>query len=66
MHRSLMFGKLSYRSLRAVQISTVFCFTIIVQEGLRYPRAGWTGFAVMMIYAGFDIGTTILRADLRF
>ena len=66
MHRSLMFGKLSYRSLRAVQISTVFCFTIIVQEGLRYPRAGWTGFAVMMIYAGFDNGTTILRAHHRF
>ncbi|RUR08648.1 FUSC family protein [Legionella sp. km772] len=66
MHRSLMFGKLSYRSLRAVQISTVFCFTIIVQEGLRYPRAGWTGFAVMMIYAGFDNGTTILRAYHRF
>lgn len=66
MRRSLMFGKLSYRSLRAVQISTVFAFTIIVQQLLLYPRAGWIGFAVMMIYAGFDNGTTILRAYHRF
>jgi hypothetical protein len=61
-----MFGKLSYRSLRAVQISTVLCCTIIIQEAFRFPRAGWTGFAVMMIYAGFDNGTTILRAYHRF
>ena len=66
MQRSLMFRKLSYRSVRALQISMVFSFTILVQEGLRYPRAGWTGFAVMMIYAGFDNGTTILRAYHRF
>jgi hypothetical protein len=66
MHRSLMFGKLNYRSLRAIQISTVLCFTLIIQELFRYPRAGWTGFAVMMIYAGFDNGTTILRAFNRF
>ncbi|WP_019216969.1 FUSC family protein [Legionella tunisiensis] len=37
-----------------------------MQEWLRYPRAGWTGFAVMMIYAGFDNGTTIFRAYQRF
>ncbi len=66
MRRSLMFGKLSYRSLRALQISTVFGFTIIVQESFLYPRAGWIGFAVMMIYGGFDNGTTILRAYHRF
>ena len=57
---------LSYRSLRGLQISTVFFFTIVVQEWLRYPRAGWTGFTVMMIYAGFDNGTTIFRAYHRF
>lgn len=57
---------LSYRALRCVQISSVFFFTIVVQEWLRYPRAGWTGFAVMMIYAGFDNGTTLLRAYHRF
>ncbi|MDP1615025.1 MAG: FUSC family protein, partial [Methylococcales bacterium] len=28
--------------------------------------AGWTGFAVMMIYAGFDNGTTLSRAYHRF
>jgi len=57
---------LSFRALRCLQISTVFFFTIFVQEWLRYPRAGWTGFAVMMIYAGFDNGTTMLRAYHRF
>lgn len=56
----------SYRTLRCIQISTVYFFTFIVQELLRYPRAGWTGFAVMMIYAGFDNGTTIFRAYHRF
>ncbi len=67
MRPPLIAGKpLSYRALRCVQISTVFFFTIIIQEWLRYPRAGWTGFAVMMIYAGFDNGTTILRAYHRF
>lgn len=66
MRRSLNLGKLSYRSLRGIQISTVFFFTIIIQEWFHYPRAGWTGFAVMMIYAGFDNGTTILRAYHRF
>ncbi|CEG56131.1 FUSC family protein [Legionella fallonii] len=66
MRRSLMFGRLSYRSLRGIQISVVFFFTIIVQELLHFPRAGWIGFAVMMIYAGFDNGTTILRAYHRF
>ncbi len=66
MRRSLNSGKLSYRSLRGIQISTVLFFTIIIQQWFQYPRAGWTGFAVMMIYAGFDNGTTILRAYHRF
>lgn len=56
----------TYLELRCIQISTVFFFTFFVQEWLRYPRAGWTGFAVMMIYAGFDNGTTIFRAYQRF
>jgi hypothetical protein len=63
----ILLGKpLSYQALRCIQISTVFFFTLVVQEWLRYPRAGWTGFAVMMIYAGFDNGTTMLRAYHRF
>ncbi|AHE66243.1 hypothetical protein Loa_00674 [Legionella oakridgensis ATCC 33761 = DSM 21215] len=57
---------LDYRAVRGIQISVVFTFTIFVQEFLRYPRAGWTGFAVMMIYAGFDNGTTLSRAYQRF
>src|SRR5580704_9677724 len=66
MRLSLMFGKLIYRSLLGIQISIVFFFTIIVQELFHFPRAGWIGFAVMMIYAGFDNGTCILRAYHRF
>lgn len=63
---SIATATLSYRSLRAVQISTVFAFTIFIIEWLRFPHAGWTGFAVMMIYAGFDNGTTLFRAYHRF
>ena len=66
MRRSLSFGKLSYRSLRAVQISMVLFFTIIIQQLFLFPRAGWIGFSVMMIYAGFDNGTTLFRAYHRF
>lgn len=67
MRPPLIAGKpISYRALRSLQICTVFFFAIIVQEWIGYPRAGWTGFAVMMIYAGFDSGTTVLRAFHRF
>lgn len=66
MPRSIAIPQLSYRAMRGLQISIVFTFTIFVQELLRYPRAGWTGFAVMMIYAGFDNGSTIFRAYHRF
>lgn len=59
-------GKLSYKGIRALQICTVLTFTIFIQELLRYPSAGWTGFAVMMIYVGFDHGTTMFRAFHRF
>lgn len=55
-----------YNFTRGVQISTVFAITIVVQELFRYPHAGWTGFALMMIYAGFDNGTTLIRAYDRF
>lgn len=58
--------KLNYRVLRSLQISFVFTFTILIQQLLHYPRAGWTGFAVMMIYGGFDNGTALLRSYHRF
>ena len=57
---------LSYRVLRGFQISTVFFVTIVVQEWIRHPHAGWSGFALMMIFGGFDNGTAILRAFHRF
>lgn len=66
MYRWLGNHQFNYRELRCIQISTVFFFTFFIQEWLRYPRAGWTGFAVMMIYAGFDNGTTLFRAYHRF
>lgn len=62
----LKIDKLSYRGIRALQICIVISFTIFVQEWLRYPNAAWTGFSVMMIYVGFDHGTTIFRAYHRF
>ena len=66
MWRSAFPKTLDYASIRGLQISFVFAFTLFMQFFLHYPHAGWTGFAVMMIYAGFDNGTTILRAYHRF
>ena len=66
MRQSLSNKRFNYRSARALQICTVFTVTIFLAELLRYPHAGWTGFAVMMIYAGFDNGTTLFRAYHRF
>lgn len=55
-----------YSFTRGVQISTVFAITVVVEELFRYPHAGWTGFVLMMIYAGFDNGTTLIRAYDHF
>ncbi len=57
---------LNYRAIRALQICVVFSFTIFIQEFLSFPHAGWIGFSVMMIYVGFDHGTTLFRAYHRF
>lgn len=56
----------SYRMLRGFQISLVFTVTIFLQMWLHLPHAGWAGFAVMMIYGGFDNGTCVERAYQRF
>src|SRR3990167_7424328 len=62
-----MFAKiLDYTTIRSLQISFVFAFTLFLQFLLNYPNAYWTGFAVMMIYAGFDNGTSLLRTYHRF
>ncbi len=66
MPRSLIQEPLDYKTTRSLQISVVFTFTIFIQQLFHYPRAGWTGFALMMIYAGFDNGTTLFRAYQRF
>lgn len=56
----------NYRRLRGIQITLIFTITIIIQNFFHFPHAGWMGFAVMMIYVGFDNGTTIIRAYQRF
>ncbi len=66
MFKQLIQQKFSYRAMRGLHICIVFGFTILLQELFHYPQAGWTGFAVMMIYAGFDNGTTLFRAHHRF
>ncbi len=61
-----MFKNISFRMLRALQICLVFTSTLAIQEMLNFPKAAWTGFAVMMIYAGFDTGSTMQRTFHRF
>ena len=55
-----------YRATRALQICIVFVTTLAIQRGLNFTRAGWIGFAVMMIYAGFDTGASLHRTFHRF
>lgn len=61
-----VFKTIDYRKTRALQISMVFATALAVQRGLGYTHAGWIGFAVMMIYAGFDKGTSLQRTVHRF
>jgi hypothetical protein len=58
--------KFNYLELRGFHICCVFGLTLLIQELFNFPRSGWTGFAVMTIYAGFDMSTTISRAFQRF
>ena len=57
---------MSYKTTRALQICIVFAATLIVQVFFGYAKAAWTGFAVMMIYAGFDAGAAMQRTFHRF
>ena len=61
-----MLKTVDYRKVRALQISLVFATALAVQELLDYSHAGWIGFAVMMIYAGFDKGASLQRTTHRF
>lgn len=61
-----MFKIVDYRKTRALQICLVFATALAVQRLLGYSHAGWIGFAVMMIYAGFDRGTSLQRTTHRF
>ncbi|CDZ78953.1 hypothetical protein BN59_03268 [Legionella massiliensis] len=61
-----MFKTIDYRKTRALQISIVFATALAVQKTLNYSHAGWIGFAVMMIYAGFDKGASLQRTIHRF
>ncbi|MDF1646562.1 MAG: FUSC family protein [Legionellaceae bacterium] len=57
---------IDYRTTRALQICIVFIATLLIQRALNFSHAGWIGFAVMMIYAGFDSGASLHRTMHRF
>jgi hypothetical protein len=61
-----MHEAIDYRTTRALQISAVFISALLLQKILNFSHAGWIGFAVMMIYAGFDAGTSVHRTIHRF
>ncbi len=61
-----VFKNIDYRKTRALQICLVFATALAVQRVMGYSHAGWIGFAVMMIYAGFDKGASLLRTTHRF
>jgi hypothetical protein len=61
-----MFKFVNYRKTRALQICIVFATALAIQRFLGYSHAGWIGFAVMMIYAGFDRGSSLQRTTHRF
>ncbi len=66
-----MFGsqaatQLTYTQLRALQISLVFSFTILLQCVWVYPKAPVTAYVLLLIYAGFDNGTTLQRTYYRY
>lgn len=55
-----------YYQTRAIQICIVFTCSQILEGYLNFTHSGWIGFAVMMIYAGFDSGASIHRSKHRF
>lgn len=57
---------LDYRTTRALQICMVFVTTLAIQRWLQFAHSAWIGFSVMMIYAGFDSGTSLHRTMHRF
>lgn len=61
-----MLQNINFRTTRAIHICIVFTATLAIQELFNFPRGAWTGFAVMMIYVGFDAGSTIHRTFHRF
>jgi hypothetical protein len=61
-----MFKSLNYLNQRSQQICTVFLFTLITQKLLNFLHSGWIGFTVMMIYVGYDTGTSLHRTMHRF
>lgn len=54
------------RMTRGLQIVITFTITIFIQEWFRYPFAPYTGFVVMMIFIGFDVGMVKARGQHRF
>lgn len=61
-----MFKNLSYRTTRALHICIVFSSSLLIAQLLKMPRGAWTGFTVILIYSGFDVGSSIQRIRHRF
>lgn len=51
---------------RGLQIASIFTLTVFIEKWIQYPYAAYTGFVVMMIYIGFDVGTVSFRGWDRF
>lgn len=60
-----MFKNLSYRTTRALHICIVFSMSLLIAQLLKMPRGAWTGFTVILIYTGFDAGSSIQRVKHR-
>jgi uncharacterized membrane protein YccC len=61
-----MLKHLSYRTTRALHICTVFSVAILIEYMLKIPRGAWVAFTVILIYAAFDVGTSVQRIWHRF
>lgn len=66
MLKNINFSNLDFRTIRSLQICLVFTASITLETMLHIPRAAWVGFTVMMIYVGFDAGSTLHRTLHRF
>lgn len=61
-----LLNSFDYRTIRALHICIVFTTAFLIDLLFHIPRGSWMAFTVMMIYAGFDVGTSLQRVIHRF